>query len=143
MKTCAKCSTEKDAACFAAWKSGKLRAWCRECVSAYNKARYNAQTPEQREAIKRRKRYLTAQRLGLILKEDVPEGLKQCFRCKKVLPLLDFGKKSGHCRPCNRERMKKWYSSLPFEERAKRKGKLRERKREERRRHEAEKQNGD
>lgn len=52
MKTCSKCSIEKDLSCFydnSKNKDGKT-GMCIECVRAYQKQRYDSLTPDQKKA---------------------------------------------------------------------------------------------
>ena len=76
MKLCTKCKKNKDETCFgkdARNKKDGLQAWCKECVSEYDKER----------VIKRKKKRM---------EETLPEGMKRCANscCHKILPLSEF-----------------------------------------------------
>lgn len=106
MKTCLICEQSLDESCFSYCRTGRfgLHPWCKPCVSAYNRARYNATTSPKILPFVPPTKDLTAQRSatpGFLAAQNVWYALAKKRRLPKwlsiddVLPIYALASKWG------------------------------------------------
>lgn len=105
MKTCFKCSLQKDESEFELRPdTGKLRRDCHACILKQKRDRYH-NLPGSRRSPPRL------------------DGFKECSKCKFLRVSAEFhlhkGVPSGWCKPCKRAGVRKWEKENPEEDRRK------------------------
>lgn len=103
-KTCHICKASKPTRDFnrCSRAPGGFSSYCRECNSAYQKARYGVRGPKPRPQGQRAEVEMDYARLAEIVEQVLREAehreaeemsgrAKQCTRCQRLLPQSEFG----------------------------------------------------